>query len=121
VRKAKKLVVDYRIILERHDRLGFIGCAVELPTVFADARTPEQCYKATEDALMIAIATMIESGQRPPQPASAGRRTEQVNVRLTAEEKLLFSNAAMNLGFKGISDFLRNSALDRVLTSRQAG
>jgi predicted RNase H-like HicB family nuclease len=121
VRQAKKLVADYRIILERHDRLGFIGCSVELPTVFADAKTPEQCHKATEEALMVAVATMIESGQRPPQPASAGRRTEQVNVRLTAEEKLLFSNAAMNLGFKGISDFIRNSALDRVLTNRQAG
>jgi predicted RNase H-like HicB family nuclease len=121
VSKAKKLVADYRIILERHDRLGFIGCSVELPTVYADAKTPEQCYKATEEALMVAVATMIESGQRPPQPASAGRRTEQVNVRLTAEEKLLFSNAAMNLGFKGISDFIRNSALDRVLTNRQAG
>ena len=121
VRKAKTLVADYRIILERHDRLGFIGCSVELPTVFADAKTPEQCYKATEEALMVAVATMIESGQRPPPPASAGRRTEQVNVRLTAEEKLLFSNAAMNLGFKGISDFIRNSALDRVLTNRQVG
>jgi predicted RNase H-like HicB family nuclease len=121
VHKAKKLVADYRIILERHDRLGFIGCSVELPTVFADAKTPEQCYKATEEALMIAVATMIESGQRPPQPASSRRRTEQVNVRLTAEEKLLFANAAMNLGFKGVSDFIRNSALDRVLTNRQAG
>jgi predicted RNase H-like HicB family nuclease len=118
VRKARTLVADYRIILERHDRLGFIGCSVELPTVFADAKTPEECYEATEEALMVAVATMIESGQRPPQPASAGRRTVQVNVRLTAEEKLLFANAAMNLGFKGISDFIRNSALDRVLTSR---
>ncbi|MHC4509682.1 MAG: plasmid mobilization protein [Planctomycetota bacterium] len=98
MRKAKKLVADYRIILERNDRLGFIGSAVELPTVFADAKTPE--------------------GQRPPQPASAGRRTEQVNVRLTAEEKLLFANAATNLGFKGISDFIRNTALNNVLSSR---
>lgn len=121
VRKAKELVADYRIILERHDRLGFIGCSVELPTVFVDAKTPEECYKATEEALMVAVATMIECGQRPPQPASARRRTEQVNVRLTAEEKLLFANAAMNLGFKGVSDFIRNSALDRVLTTRQAG
>jgi len=118
LRKAKKIVADYRIMLERNEKLGFIGSAVELPTVFADARTPEQCYKATEEALMVAVATMIECGQRPPQPASAGLRTEQVNVRLTAEEKLLFANAAMNLGFKGVSDFIRNSALDRVLSSR---
>lgn len=118
MRKAKKIVADYRIMLERNEKLGFIGSAVELPTVFADARTPEQCYKATEEALMVAVATMIECGQRPPQPASAGLRTEQVNVRLTAEEKLLFANAAMNLGFKGVSDFIRNSALDRVLSTR---
>ena len=118
VRKAKKIAADYRIILERNDRLGFIGTAVEFPTVFADARTPEKCYKAIEEALMVAVATMIECGQRPPQPASAGRRTVQVNVRLTAEEKLLFSNAAANLGFKGISDFIRNTALNTVLSGR---
>ncbi len=118
MRKAGKIVADYRIILERNERLGFIGSSVELPTVFVDAKTPEQCYRATQEALMVAVATMIECGQRPPQPASAGRRTEQVNVRLTAEEKLLFANAAMNLGFKGISDFIRNTALNNVLSSR---
>lgn len=118
LRKAKKMAADYRIVLERDERLGFIGSSVEIPTVFADAKTPEKCYKATQEALMVAVATMIECGQRPPQPASAGRRTEQVNVRLTAEEKLLFANAAMNLGFKGISDFIRNTALNRVLSSR---
>jgi len=117
LRKAKKIASDYRIILERNERLGFIGSSVELPTVFADAKTPEKCYKATQEALMVAVATMIECGQRPPQPASARRRNEQVNVRLTAEEKLLFTNAAMNLGFKGISDFIRNSALNRVLSN----
>ena len=118
VRKAKKIAADYRIILERNERLGFIGSSVEIPTVFADAKTPEQCYKATQEALMVAVATMIECGQRPPQPASMGLRTEQVNVRLTAEEKLLFTNAAMNLGFKGISDFIRSTALHSVLSSR---
>ena len=118
LRKAKKMAADYRIVLEKNERLGFIGSSVELPTVFADAKTPDKCYKATQEALMVAVATMIECGQRPPQPASAGRRTEQVNVRLTAEEKLLFSNAATNLGFKGISDFIRNTALNSVLSSR---
>lgn len=118
VRKARQIVADYRIILERNERLGFIGSSVELPTVFADAKTPEKCYRTVEEALMVAVATMIECGQRPPQPASAGRRTEQVNVRLTAEEKLLFANAAMNLGFKGISDFIRNTALNNVLSNR---
>ena len=117
LRKAKKIVVDYRITLERNDRLGFIGSSIELPTVFADAKTPDRCYKATEEALMVAVATMIECGQRPPQPASAKKRTVQVNVRLTSEEKLLLANAATNLGFKGISDFIRNTALSRILTN----
>jgi uncharacterized protein (DUF1778 family) len=117
LRKAKKIVADYRIVLERNERLGFIGSSVELPTVFADAKTPEMCYKATQEALMVAVATMIECGQRPPQPASAKKRNEQVNVRLTSEEKILLSNAASSLGFKGISDFIRNAALNRVLSS----
>jgi uncharacterized protein (DUF1778 family) len=67
---------------------------------------------------MIAVATMIERGQRPPHPASAKKRSEQVNVRLTSEEKILLSNAASNLGFKGISDFLRNIALNRVIPAK---
>jgi len=117
LRKAEKIVSDYRIILEKNERLGFIGSSMEMPTVFADAKTPEQCYKATQEALMVAVATMIECGQRPPQPASAKKRNEQVNVRLTSEEKILLSNAASSLGFKGISDFLRNIALNRVLSS----
>ncbi len=120
MRKAKKIASGYRMTLEKNDRLGFIGSSVELPTVFADAKTPEKCYKATEEALMVAVATMLECGQRPPQPASARKRTVQVNVRLTSEEKLLLANAAMDLGFKGISDFIRNSALNRILTGQVA-
>jgi len=104
--------------LERNEKLGFVGSSVELPTVFADGMTPETCYEATEGALTVAVATMIECGQIPPQPASARKRTEQVNVRLTAEEKMLLSNAASSLGFKGISDFIRNMAMSRVLSTR---
>ena len=118
LRKASEIVEDYRIILERNDRLGFIGSSVELPTVFADAKTPEKCYSATKEALTVAVATMIECGQRPPQPASARKRDVQVNIRLTAEEKLLLGNAAVNLGFEGISDFIRNTALNRVFSNR---
>lgn len=117
LRDAKRIVSDYRIILERNGRLGFIGSSVELPTVFADAKTPEKCYSATKEALTIAVATMIECGQRPPQPASARKRDVQVNIRLTSEEKLLLANAAVNLGFEGISDFIRNASLSRVLSN----
>lgn len=116
--KAKRLAGQYRMTLEKNDKLGFIGSSLELPTVFADGATPEACYQATEDALMVAVATMLECGQVPPQPVSARKRTEQVNVRLTAEEKMVISNAASSLGFRGISDFIRNMAMNRALSTR---
>jgi len=114
LRKAKKIVAGYSIVLEKSEKLGFIGSAVEFPTVFADAKTVQQCYKYTQEALMVAVAAMLEVGQRPPQPASAKKRTTQVNVRLTAAEKLRLVNAAKNRGFKGLSDFIRNAALRQV-------
>jgi hypothetical protein len=52
------------------------------------------------------------------QPASAQRRTEQVNTGLTAGEELLFSNAAADLGFKGMSDFIRDTTLSSVISDR---
>lgn len=118
LRKAKQLAGQYRLTLEKNEKLGFIGSSMELPTVFADGPTPEACYEATEAALTVAVATMIECGQTPPQPMSARKRTEQVNVRLTAEEKILLTNAASSFGFKGLSDFLRNIALNCVLSAR---
>lgn len=116
LRQAKKIVADYRIILERNDRLGYIGSSVEIPTVFADGETPDKCYRATQEALMVAVATMVESGQKPPAPSSSGNRTVQVNIRLTAQEKLLLANEAVKLGFKGISDFIRSSALQSIFS-----
>ena len=99
LRKAGKIAAEYRIILEKNDRLGYIGSSIELPCVFADAATPEKCYRATEQALAVAIAAMLENGQTPPLPSSDNKRTIQVNVRLTADEKLLISNAANSSGF----------------------
>jgi hypothetical protein len=42
--------------------------------------------RATREALTVTVATLLESGQTPPPPASENKRTEQVNVRLTLEE-----------------------------------
>jgi uncharacterized protein (DUF1778 family) len=61
---------------------------------------------------------MLEAGQKPPQPAAAMKRTTQVNVRLTHEEKSMIATAAANSGFKGLADFIRSAVLDRVLFSR---
>lgn len=111
LQEAKDVVSEYSVIIGKNDNLGFVGSSIELPTVFADGKTPVECYKAIQEALMVAAATMIECGSRPPQPASEKKRTAQVNIRLTPQEKLLLSNAATTLGFKGISDYIRNAAL----------
>jgi predicted RNase H-like HicB family nuclease len=118
LRKAREIARAYRITIEKSDSLGYIGTAVELPTVFADGRMPGDCYEATQQALTIAVATMLEAGQRPPRPAAAMKRTAQVNVRLTYEERSMIATAAANSGFQGLSDFIRNTVLDRILFSR---
>lgn len=46
------------------------------------------------------------------------KRTTQVNVCLTHEEKSLIASAAAKSGFKGLADFIRTTVLDRALFNR---
>jgi predicted RNase H-like HicB family nuclease len=111
--RAGKIAADYRLVLEKDERAGFIGSSVEIPTVFAEGPTPDLCVEATLQALAYAVATMIEGGQSPPAAASSGKRSVQINVRLSAQEKYALQEAARRLGFKGVSDFVRAAALER--------
>ena len=117
LRRAKKLVGDYRLILEEHERLGYVGSAVEMPSVFAQGENAEACIKETRRALAIAAATMLECGQKPPAPASTEKRDVQVNIRLTSDERLHIAETARRLGYKGISDFIRTLILERMKTA----
>jgi predicted RNase H-like HicB family nuclease len=118
LQKAREIAYGYKLTIERSDRLSYIGSSVELPTVFADGATPEKCYEATQEALSVAIAAMLEAGQAPPQSAAFMKRTTQVNVRLTHEEKAMIASAATKAGFKGLADFIRTTVLDRALFNR---
>lgn len=111
--KAEKFVNDYRIIIEKNDNLGYIGSSVELPNVYADGKNPNECYNAVKEALTATVATLIECKRKPPELAK--RRTEQVNMRLTAYEKLLLNSKAEGLGYKGIADFIRNVVIRELL------
>lgn len=113
--EARRFSDAYRVIIEKNDDLGFIGSSVELPTVFADGKTQEECLKAIEQALAGAVATMIIDGRKPPQPSTAKKRSEQINIRLTSYEKLLLTNKAADLGFKGISDLIRTTIIRNLL------
>lgn len=106
---ARELVQHYQIILVQ-DEGAWIGRGLELPNVFADGQSPDQCIIETRQAMTAAVATMLEMGQRPPSPAG-DKRVEQVNVRLTTEEKLAIERTAKANGFRGIGDFMRTRAL----------
>ena len=118
LQKAREIARDYKLTIEKSDRLGYLGSSVELPTVFADGDTPDKCYEATQEALSVAVAAMLEAGQTPPQPAAFMKRTTQVNVRLTHEEKAMIAAAAAKAGFKGLADFIRSTVMDRALFNR---
>ena len=110
-RRARQIAQQYRVILEPDAEVGFVGRGLEMPTVFADGRTPNECLRATGEALSAAVATMLEMGLRPPAPSAKGTRQAQINVRLTAEEKLFLEESARRAGFRGLSDFVRAAAL----------
>ncbi len=113
LRRAQRIAKQYRLILEPDDEVGFVGQALELPNVFADGGTANECVRATREALTAAVATMLEVGQRPPAPSAEGKRLMQVNVRLTAYEKQILEEMARQGGYRSVSDFVRAAALAR--------
>ncbi|MGD9693678.1 MAG: type II toxin-antitoxin system HicB family antitoxin [Phycisphaerales bacterium] len=110
-KSAAELASAYRLTFEQDPDVGFIGSSVELPTVFADGSTLAQCAKETLEALTTTIATLLEQGERPPAPASEGKREQQVNIRLTADERLRIEETARQEGFRSLSDYIRHAAL----------
>ena len=83
--KAKKIAAQYQVILSCEEGHWY-GRGLELPNVFGDGKTVAQCVQNTREALAGAVAYFLEERQKPPAPARAGTRTQQVNVRLTSEE-----------------------------------
>jgi predicted RNase H-like HicB family nuclease len=110
LRQARTIADSYHIILHFEDG-EYYGRALEMPDVMNDGRTPDECVENTRDILTTVIAFHMEKGESVPLPASENKRTEQINVRLTPEEKLLLEETARSKGFRGISDFVRSASL----------
>ena len=108
---GRKRSAEYQVVLHSEDGHWY-GRGLEMPHVFGDGKTAEACVDSTRDALAGAVCYLIETGKSPPVPARSGRRSEQVNVRLSVEEKLVSESTAKRKGFQGISDFLRVAGLE---------
>lgn len=113
LRRAKLIAEGYHIILHFEDG-EYYGRGLELPNIMNDGRTPDECVRNTRDILTTAVALMLEEGQTPPAPASENKRSEQINIRVTSEEKLLLEETARSRGFRGVSDFIRSATLSSV-------
>ncbi len=108
--KARRLAERYEIVLVYEDG-GWYGHGLEMPSVFGDGSSADECVSDTREALTAAVATMLEARETPPPPARQGVRSEQVNIRLTPEEKAILETTAKRKGFRGLSDFIRAGAL----------
>lgn len=106
MRRARTIADRYKIVMWFEDG-DYYGRGVELPNAMNDGKTAAECLENVRAILATTVATMLEDGEMPPPPASDGVRSEQVNVRLTPEERLAMETAAQRGGFRGISDFLR--------------
>ena len=110
LKKARAVADRYKIIIEREED-DWHGRGLELPTAFGDGPTVDAAVADTREALVTAVAYLLEEGRKPPAPAREGSRSAQVNVRLTPEEKVILESRAKERGFRGLSDFIRSSVL----------
>jgi predicted RNase H-like HicB family nuclease len=110
LKRAGEIVARYKIVLAFEDGEWY-GHGLELPGANGDGKTPQAAVADTREAMVAVVAYMLEEGQAPPQPAREGNRTEQINVRVTPEEKAVLESRSRAQGFRGLSDYLRASAL----------
>lgn len=98
-------------MIERDAELGYVGRTLEMPGVMADGRTVASCAENVLDATIAAVATLLEQGQRAPSPTNQRKRDQQLNIRISAEERLRLQALAERDGFASVSDYVRAAAL----------
>lgn len=111
LRSAQRIAASYRLVLQPEPGLGYVGRTLEMPLVMSDGKSVEQCARSVLDATTLAVATILEKGERPPQPAAELRRDQQLNLRISAEERLRLESLSRRDGFRNISDYVRAVAL----------
>ncbi len=110
LRRARAIAQHYQVVLWFEDGEWY-GKGVELPTTMNDGKTAEECTKNVRESFVTTVAVMLEQGKIAPPPAFDGIRNEQVNFRLSADERMRIDVAAKRKGFEGVSDFVRWASL----------
>ncbi|MFN0130919.1 MAG: type II toxin-antitoxin system HicB family antitoxin [Phycisphaerales bacterium] len=110
--RAALWVDGYRFVTERTDDGTFMAHSIELPAVVAMGDSPEAALHAAIEAQRLAVALMLHDRVHPPLPTGSGKRDQQVNVRMSAQERLLMDAAAKASGFSTIADYLRTAAIE---------
>jgi len=109
--RARAIARNYQVIIRQEDDGEWYGHGLELPNSHEDGRTPDECVKKAREIFIFTVACMLERGETPPAPASDAVRDQQVNIRLTTEEKLRLEESSKQAGFRGVSDFMRSKSL----------
>jgi predicted RNase H-like HicB family nuclease len=118
-KRAREIAERYQVLLWFEDGEWY-GRGVELPGAMADGRTPDECVANLRDAFTLGVGHMLETRRTPPSPAVEGARVEQVNIRLSAAERMELEELARQGGHRGIADYLRAAALGSKANARRA-
>src|SRR4051812_41316546 len=89
--QARKVVERYQVVMWFEDGEWY-GRGLELPLTMDDGKTPDECMAKVRAALVTTVAVMLEDGMAIPPAAVENVRTEQVNLRVSVEEKSLLES-----------------------------
>ena len=112
LKRARDIAKRYSSVLTYDDGSFAMRC-VESPSVVAFGDTPQEAMADYQGCLEIALVYKIEEGEDIPLPTNDDQRTQQVNIRLTAMEKLRLEAVSKQQGFRSLSDFMRAASLGR--------
>ncbi len=111
LKRAKGIVDSYQVVIRRESD-GYFGRGLELPRALGGGATPAACLDSTRESMAAVVAFMLERGETPPPAAMDETKLVQLNIRISAGEKLMFEEAARQRG-QGLSDFIRSAAVER--------
>ncbi len=106
--QARRLARRYQVVMRREADC-YYGRGLEMPNALGDGQTPGECLESVKASMAAVVAFMLERGQTPPAAAATESRLVQLNLRVSAYEKLAFEAAAKMRG-EGLSQFIRAAA-----------